>query len=246
MGALLKLTGVCVAQLDSKHEAQSFEILLRSPEDVVVVASGPWWNADHARWVVGICLIAVVVLLVALAVDRRHSELQTLAMTDALTGLHNRRGFFMLADHQWQVALRKNTELVLFYLDIDCFKNINDTLGHKEGDQALLDLTEILRACFRSSDVLARMGGDEFAVLCSADGDHRMNVEDRLTAALRRSNQISHRKFRLAVSFGMLVCDDSMAEMTMGELVSKADALMYEQKRNNKARAMKANESVCS
>ena len=86
-------------------------------------------------------------------------------MTDELTGLYNRRGFFNVAEQQIRLAFRMKKELLLFFIDLDHFKKINDEYGHRAGDQALVDLTGILKATFRDSDILGRVGGDEFVVM---------------------------------------------------------------------------------
>ena len=86
------------------------------------------------------------------------------ALTDDLTGIYNRRGFFFLANQQIEMAIRNKRMLLLLYLDIDNFKNINDELGHENGDRALIESANILKNTFRKSDIIARIGGDEFVV----------------------------------------------------------------------------------
>ena len=99
--------------------------------------------------------------------DRKWAEeaLRTLSIKDDLTGLYNRRGFFALAEQGLKTAQRMGTEMLLIYGDLDNLKEINDTFGHKEGDQALMDISQILKETFRESDIIARIGGDEFVML---------------------------------------------------------------------------------
>ena len=99
--------------------------------------------------------------------DRKRAEeaLKTLSIKDDLTGLYNRRGFFALAEQGLKTAQRMGTEMLLIYGDLDNLKEINDTFGHKEGDQALMDISQILKETFRESDIIARIGGDEFVML---------------------------------------------------------------------------------
>jgi len=99
--------------------------------------------------------------------EREHlqAELHALSVNDELTGLYNRRGFIMLAEQQWLQAKRRNEEFVLLYADVDNLKTINDTLGHVRGDEALKEISSIIKRTFRASDILARIGGDEFTVL---------------------------------------------------------------------------------
>ena len=93
------------------------------------------------------------------------SELSSLALTDELTGLYNRRGFICLSEVQLKLARRSGCDMVLFFIDVDGLKQINDSFGHSEGDNALIRTAEVLRMTFRESDVLARIGGDEFGAL---------------------------------------------------------------------------------
>jgi diguanylate cyclase (GGDEF)-like protein len=230
-GAVLQATGICVAQANEAHDVHSFEIVARTAEDIVVLSSPPWWNLKRAGWLVALVLAILSLMGGVWVLHRRHTELHTLAMTDSLTGLYNRRAFFLLAEHQWQTVLRRKSTLLIFFLDIDRFKEINDTMGHKEGDYALQVLADVLRESFRGTDVIARMGGDEFAVVCEASALSQTMIEQRLDATLRQANQVEGRKFELEISVGMLVYDSSLSALSMDELVSQADALMYRQKR---------------
>src|SRR5262249_23987073 len=95
-------------------------------------------------------------------------ELRSLSLRDELTGLHNRRAFVSFLDHQMKLAGRaKKKGLYLLFIDLDEFKWINDSLGHEEGDRALVGASHILRSTFRDADIIARLGGDEFVVLLS-------------------------------------------------------------------------------
>src|SRR5262249_35377488 len=92
-------------------------------------------------------------------------ELRRLALTDDLTCVFNRRGFFAAATQQLKRAIRKSERLLLFFCDVDGLKQVNDTFGHEEGDLALIRVADALEKSFRSSDIVARLGGDEFVVL---------------------------------------------------------------------------------
>jgi diguanylate cyclase (GGDEF)-like protein len=230
----MQVDGICVAQANEAHDVHSFEIVARTAEDLVVVSRPPWWNLKRAGWLVALILAILAFLAGVWALHRRHMELRALAMTDALTGLYNRRAFFLLAEHQWQAVLRRKSTLLLFFLDIDGFKEINDTWGHKEGDHALQVLADVLRESFRGTDVIARMGGDEFAVVCEASAVSQSTIEQRLDSMVRQANQVEGRKFQLSLSVGMLVCEGSLSALTVGELVTQADALMYRQKRQRR------------
>ena len=231
-GSVLSVTGVCAATADESHEVRSFEILLRSPADIVVLESAPWWTAAHALWVVAVLLIVVLALFGWMAVLRRQAGLRALAVADSLTGLYNRRGFLLLAEQQWRLALRGSNSFLLFYIDVDRFKQINDTFGHKEGDIALKTVAEVLRQCFRKADILGRLGGDEFAVAAiEATEPFRETLEQRIATAIRQSNEKSGRSFQLSLSVGVLTCDNSLGAISIEDLLARADSLMYEQKR---------------
>jgi diguanylate cyclase (GGDEF)-like protein len=158
-------------------------------------------------------------------------ELRALSLTDPLTGLSNRRGFFVLAEHKRRLAQRAGRFLTLLFVDIDGMKEINDRLGHTAGDQALNDAAEILRDTFRDSDVIARMGGDEFAVLAWTDGG---NSAEAMVARLRENvgthDEKTEAPFALSISAGALEFDPAIAA-PLDELLDRADARMYADKR---------------
>jgi diguanylate cyclase (GGDEF)-like protein len=240
-GSLLSVTGVCVAKADKAHEARSFELLLRSPADLVVLEGAPWWTTAHAKWVVVFLILVILGMFGWLAVVRRQDRLRSLAITDHLTGLYNRRGFFLLAEHRWHLALRNNASLLLVYIDVDRFKQINDSLGHKEGDRALRDLTAVLRKCFRSTDVIGRLGGDEFAIAADdALPESRAAVEQRLLTILEQRNNAAGRPYKLVLSIGILRCDSSLLNLSIEDLLAKADTLMYLQKQEHHHRQTKS------
>lgn len=166
---------------------------------------------------------------------RMEEELRALSLSDALTGLHNRRGFMALAGQQLKIAKRLQRGVSLLSADMDNLKIINDTLGHKEGDAALVEIAAILKESFRESDVIARIGGDEFVVLLieNASGDSEMLTE-RLQNNLERHNAAAGRSFRLSVSFGLAGCPPE-SPCSIDDLLARADELMYGQKRLKKS-----------
>ena len=234
-GSLLRITGICVANADETHEAHSFEILLRSPADIVVLDPAPWWNAARAAWIVALLIVVVLGMSGWLALIRRQARLRALTLTDHLTGLYNRRGFLFLAEHQRQLALRKKTPILIFYIDVDSFKEINDSLGHKEGDQVLTAIAAVLRHSFRKSDIVGRLGGDEFAVIADGAPPHtRPIIEQRLAEAILESNQKADRKSQFSLSVGVVACEGSQSDLPIEELLAQADALMYQKKQDHK------------
>jgi len=100
---------------------------------------------------------------------------------------------------------------LLFYLDVDEFKEINDSLGHWEGDLALQAVADVLRECFRRADVIGRLGGDEFVVAAiDSAPSSRAALEQRLSEMVKQSNEKPGRAFQLSLSVGALTCDNSL------------------------------------
>jgi diguanylate cyclase (GGDEF)-like protein/PAS domain S-box-containing protein len=167
--------------------------------------------------------------------------LRRLSTTDELTGLYNRRGFFLVAEQQRKVATRKKAELLLLFIDIDDFKRVNDLYGHLEGDQVLADMGQLLRSCYRDSDILARvsetedvvarMGGDEFVVLAidaGEDGDRILVT--RLREKLAIYNEERRAPYRVSLSVGAVRVPPDPAN-TVDAILAAADRLMYQDKR---------------
>lgn len=170
----------------------------------------------------------------------RHAKMQerlrALSFTDDLTGLPNRRGFFAFAQQEMKLALRTNQKMVVLFADLDDFKVINDTWGHDAGDEALVRASSIFRETFRDSDIIARMGGDEFAVLLiDAQEKSFIAAKERLQKCIARYNARRDGSFRLSVSVGMAVFDPEQPK-TIDELLKTADDQMYEEKQRRKER----------
>ncbi len=164
---------------------------------------------------------------------REEKEMVVLSLTDELTGLYNRRRFFVLMEQYLKIASRTKKRLLLLYIDMDDLKKINDQCGHTEGDQALIDFATILKKTFRNSDIIARIGGDEFVVLLeSADGNEEILIT-RLHENIKEYNATGSHRYGLSSSLGTAQFDPAYP-VSMNELLSRADALMYGQKRRRK------------
>jgi len=158
-------------------------------------------------------------------------EMEQLALTDELTGLRNRRGFLVLADQAVRMARRTRAKCALVFIDLDGLKQVNDTRGHAAGDALIADAAKVLDQVFRESDVVARVGGDEFAVLAVLDeGDGATAVNARLSAAIERVNALVVPSMRLSMSIGIEELE-SRSETPLDVLLSRADRAMYERKR---------------
>ena len=169
-------------------------------------------------------------------VQERTAELQQalqqihlLSITDELTGLYNRRGFRLLADKAIRRALRGRERFSLVYLDLDGLKQINDSQGHGAGDGMISAIAGVLRQTFRESDILARIGGDEFCVLALGHTEDSASLRRRLQAKLDAFNRNSDKPYQLSCSLG-LVAGPMPGATSLDDLLRHADARMYADK----------------
>ena len=167
---------------------------------------------------------------------RAEAALQSLSLVDELTGLYNRRGFLAVTE-QHLAAIRRNEKVpVILYADLDGLKEINDSLGHHEGDRALVKAAEIFKDTFRSSDILARLGGDEFVVLAAIDSQESTeSLATRLQEKFSASNASRNRPYDLSISVGLARFDPE-AGHSIEDLMARADRAMYEDKRRKRTR----------
>lgn len=169
--------------------------------------------------------------------ERKRAEetIRQMSLMDELTGLQNRRGFYHQAEPALKLARRAQRELYLFFIDLDGMKQINDGLGHAMGDAALVQTANILRASFRDSDILARMGGDEFVVLAlETRGEGAKPMLERLQSQVATVNASGTHPFALAMSVGAVRYDPAL-DPSLDELMAQADTLMYQQKTKRRA-----------
>ena len=158
-------------------------------------------------------------------------EMEQLALSDELTGLRNRRGFLLLAEQALRMARRTQGKCALVFIDLDGLKQVNDSRGHAAGDAMISDAAGVLSHVFRESDVLGRVGGDEFAVFALLDeGDGASAISHRLQAAIDRFNAKAVPTMKLSMSVGIEELSVK-SEIPLDELLSRADRAMYEKKR---------------
>lgn len=158
-----------------------------------------------------------------------NQEIKRLSLRDELTGLYNRRGFYLLAEQELKRARRQNVGPVAAFIDVDGLKWINDRLGHEMGDHLISSAAQVIKNTVRDSDIVGRIGGDEFCVLaldCSCEGIH-----DRLQAAVKEFNSRSQ-LFELSLSIGAV--QPVGPDETLESLISRADQIMYAEKRAHK------------
>ena len=166
---------------------------------------------------------------------RVEEQLRLLSLTDDLTGLYNRRAFLALAEQQTRHANRDKKPMMVVSADLDGLKEINDTFGHHVGDAAIVEAAHVLRKTFRKADRVARIGGDEFALLLTG-GEAQFDggeLDGRLQKIVEKHNQKSGRPYEISVSAGFAYFDPAGTH-TFEEWLHRADTMMYEQKREKK------------
>jgi len=162
---------------------------------------------------------------------RMHERLYKMSLRDELTGLYNRRGFFTLAEHLLKQVKREQDGLYILYADVDGLKDINDTFGHRTGDWALADVAHILKENFRDSDIIARIGGDEFVVMpIGKRGDTIEVIVSRLKKAVELHNVRGSREYKLSISTGVAYFS-SWSPCSLDDLLSHAAKSMYQEKK---------------
>ncbi|MFQ5689749.1 MAG: diguanylate cyclase [Gemmatimonadota bacterium] len=200
-------------------------------------ASPHAYTQDHVRALSVIAQQAAVVIRAA----QLHDEARRLAITDPLTGLHNRRHFVEKLDEQLRRAQRYQESLALVLVDLDLLKTINDEHGHPTGDRALQGIASILKATLRDTDEVARIGGDEFAgLLLDAGMERALSVAGRLQEqahALRVFNDEGER-VPLTLSTGIALFPDDGTGAT--GLLKAADTALYRAKREGRDRMVSA------
>jgi diguanylate cyclase (GGDEF)-like protein len=201
--------------------------------DTILVAAARDLNAlVTAGLVYGVVVLTGLVLVRQIGVIRENGRLlvrfKTLAATDGLTGIANRRHFCELATER----LARGGQIAVLVLDVDDFKDINDSLGHEAGDQALVAVGARLQACLGPDDLVARLGGDEFAILLSRREAARSapHVAERIREALRAPLAPAGGEISVRASIGIANWSGEDA----AELIRKADMAMYTAKRSGK------------
>lgn len=179
-------------------------------------------------------LLFFLVVVMARKLNELERKLRDSSLSDELTGLHNRRGFYMLGEQALRHARRSAEPLTVLFLDADGLKQVNDTLGHDAGSELLRDIADLLRTTFRTSDVIGRLGGDEFAVIADGQSAAFAVGLQRLTEATGVANAGNHQTYQISFSIGVATTEPQSNE-TFSALVDRADAAMYQEKRLRQA-----------
>ncbi|HQK25492.1 MAG TPA: diguanylate cyclase [Synergistaceae bacterium] len=172
---------------------------------------------------------------VALALEnsRLFTEMGNLAMTDALTGVANRRSLFMLGEHEISRAVRRRSPISFFMLDLDHFKNVNDRHGHRVGDGVLRHVAQICRRSLREEDLLGRYGGEEFVVVLPDTGHYEAwSVAERLRGAVEEAPfHLEGRPLPITISVGVSTLPGGSPRISLETLLDRTDQALYEAKR---------------
>lgn len=202
-----------------------------------------FYHADFAGYALGTLLMGVGLIL--MANDRLKEELQFLVGHDALTGAFARRAFIDLAEREQARSRRSGQSMALLMVDLDHFKDVNDSYGHQVGDRVLQGFAGIAQGCLRRQDILGRYGGEEFMVLLpDASHDMAMTVAQRICTTVATTPVLvrgGDGPIRITVSIGVAVGDD---KTSLDRLIGLADQAMYRAKTAGRNRIEYAEESV--
>jgi diguanylate cyclase (GGDEF)-like protein len=253
IGSKLRITGICSVRIDAQSHVRegiavtkSFRVLMRSPGDVVVLEQPSWWTPVHAILLLALALTATLGVLGWVAVLRRRIEQQAnllreseaafrhMALHDALTGLATR----LLLHDRLSIALesarRRHRGLAVLMVDLDRFKEINDTFGHQAGDEVLRITAHRLQQNVRKEDTVARLGGDEFVVLLPDLSDLKTSeaVASKLVKNLAIPIPIDGQEVPVSISVG--ICASATQELNADTFLRNADSALYHAKESGR------------
>ena len=219
-----------------------WRLAMSVPESVLLapVSGVGRWITRSVFLALCLALAGVAALVHQLGKTRRRefATVEELSLTDALTGLSNRRGFELLGAQVLRSGARLGTMTAVLFLDVDGLKQVNDERGHDAGDQLLMKTADLLRDTFRDSDVIARLGGDEFCVVGVAPSStgYRQALMSRFQANVDLQNADRGLSPELSLSLGVS-WSDPRRPRSLDELVREADDRMFEEKRSRRAEA---------
>ncbi len=208
----------------------------------VICSSTSVFKKNHYRWeapavfAVGILLgFLLAIYIFSFERNRIREIMVALSLTDELTKLYNRRGFWLLADEQMRIAIRYKRGFWLLVMDMDYLKKINDTLGHPEGDRLIVRAANLFQNTFRKSDLVARIGGDEFAAIAIETNPSSLaSLTDHLETQLKKNNTSKESAYDLSISTGAAYFDPENPR-SFEDLMADADKALYAQKKIHRA-----------
>ncbi|MBI1891526.1 MAG: EAL domain-containing protein [Burkholderiales bacterium] len=181
-------------------------------------------------------LVSIATNLAGIAIENKETEdrIRYLAHYDEMTSLPNRSLFNQILNHAMKTAHRRQQKLCVMFVDLDRFKNINDTFGHSAGDQALQEFAERVRSCLRETDTVARMGGDEFYVLVEEldDGQEVASIAEKILQEASRPFFVDQQECHLSASIGIAIYPDDGTDAV--SLLKNSDIAMYRAKSDGK------------
>jgi diguanylate cyclase (GGDEF)-like protein len=256
IGSRLRVTGICSVRIVDVQSnvrggvavTKSFRVLMRSPADVTILEQPSWWTPAHALVVLALVLAATLAVLVWVVVLRRRIELQAnllrkseeqfrhMALHDALTGLATRLLMQDRLDVALESAKRRRTGLAVLMIDLDKFKEVNDTYGHQAGDEVLRVTANRLLKGVRRVDTVARIGGDEFVVLLPEFNDLKAVevVAAKIVQTLALPVPINGHMAQVSVSVG--VCAATGEQIDADDMLREADVALYHAKKSGRNR----------
>lgn len=175
------------------------------------------------------------------AAQSRNNVLNRMSMIDELTGVYNRRGFYVSANRILKAAENEGRQAAIIFGDLDNLKKVNDTFGHDDGDYAIVSCAEFLKKSLRTTDVVGRIGGDEFAAFAICDdADIIAQLPTRIKGIASKHNEVSDKPYNVTVSIGIypIICSP---ELNIQEFMDKADNALYEDKKKKNPDIMKHN-----
>ncbi len=201
----------------------------------LALASDASTGVRAVAWAGTVWIMAMIIVIIQRLVTERRRALEAmtaLAATDVLTGLPNRRHFMTSARHMLAVGDEEDRPCTLILLDVDHFKSVNDVYGHDAGDQVLTGVASAMRSATRSDDLVARLGGEEFAIfMLGASVLHAQHLAAELASLLRDIEPVG-----VTASYG--VVEAKPGELEISELLVRADAAMYQAKRAGRNRCV--------
>jgi diguanylate cyclase (GGDEF)-like protein len=225
-------------------EIQAIAPLFQEEEIIGIICLGPSvTNQEYQIDVLEMLGIVTNMLSVALHNAKNFDQIKEMSYTDDMTGLHNYRFFSMRLKEEVARAARINSNLALLILDVDFFKNYNDTLGHPAGDEVLRQLSRILQSSLRDNDIVARYGGEEFAIILPSTDDKgalvlaeriRKKVEDH-----KFPNQEIQPNATLTISIGIALYPENAVKKK--DLVVAADRALYFAKEGGRNKVVQFN-----
>jgi diguanylate cyclase (GGDEF)-like protein len=249
IGSTVAVTGVMVVSVDSDQQPRSFRVLLRGPEDLTLVKSAPWWTPEHLLVLLGLLFAATMAVVLWTMLLRQQVKRQTRLLResetrfrsqaehDTLTGLSSRSYLLEQLEAAVAEAQRTGSMIGVIMLDLDHFKQVNDTCGHHAGDELLCIVARRIRGAVRRTDIVARMGGDEFVVLLNGLG-HESEAEAigaKLVAHVALPTEIAGQEWSVSASVGVCVYPEGGPDGDT--LLMHVDEAMY------RAKAMGRNSS---